>query len=186
MNAVTVSPALEAQWIRLAQAGDRQAYAELVRLYWPGVTQMVYGMCADQQMAEDVSQDTFLRAWQNLNSYRPGTSLRNWLYRIAANRAIDLLRREKPAADVDEIEVPDTGSLPETQAIHNERVSRVRAAVLSLPLSSRAVLILREYEGLSYQEISAALDIPLGTVMSRLAYARRKLAETLCVELEAA
>ncbi len=175
---------LETKWVRLAQAGDQQAFAQLILIYWEGVTGMVYRMCGDTNLAEDAAQDTFLRAWQNLRSYEPRTTLRSWLYRIAANRAIDLLRREKPAADIGQIDPPDDAALPETRAILNERQAKVQAAVLALPIASRSVLILREYEGLSYKEISETLDIPLGTVMSRLNFARLKLAAALQDELE--
>jgi RNA polymerase sigma-70 factor (ECF subfamily) len=184
MSPALESSELEIQWVRLAQAGDQQAYSELVRMYRDGVMRMVYRICGDMHLAEDVAQDTFLRAWQKLNMFQPRTSLRNWLYRIAANRTMDLLRREKSATDIEELDPQDFEKSPETRILMHERLGRVQSAVLSLPFASRSVLILREYEGLSYKEISETLDIPIGTVMSRINFARQKLMTILKDEME--
>jgi RNA polymerase sigma-70 factor (ECF subfamily) len=142
-------------------------------------------MCGDAQLAEDAAQETFLQAWLNLNSYRPQTSLRNWLYRIAVNAATDMLRKEKHLASdaVDGLQLADSRPSPEMVFVKQERAVLVQGAVLSLPEACRAVLVLREYEELSYQEIAASLDIPIGTVMSRLNYARNLLKERLKVHL---
>jgi RNA polymerase sigma-70 factor (ECF subfamily) len=168
-----------------ARQGDRNAFGELVRWHHPGVVQVVYRMCGDTQLAEDATQEAFLRAWQHFDSFRPGSSLRNWLYRIAVNAALDLLRRaqEKPMAPVDSLPDRDPEPGPEAQLIRHEQRRQVQQAVLSLAETSRAVLVLREYGGLSYQEISAALDIPIGTVMSRLNHARLCLREILMPQL---
>jgi len=128
-------------------------------------------------IAEDAAQETFIRAWQNLPSYRPQTSLRNWLYRIAFNAGMDMLRKEKRILPdyIDDLNLTDGQPGLESLVSQQERTRLVQKALLSLPDASRAVLVLREYEGLSYQEISSALDIPIGTVMSRLNYARKLL-----------
>jgi len=174
---VTVSTANEAQLVTQAQNGDRNAFSELVRLHAQGVLNVIYRMCGDVQLAEDAAQETFIRAWQNLSSYRPQTSLRNWLYRIAVNVGTDMLRKEKrilPDA-IEDLHLTDSGLELESLVSQQERTALVQKAILSLPDASRAVLVLREYEGLSYQEISTTLDIPVGTVMSRLSYARNLL-----------
>jgi RNA polymerase sigma-70 factor (ECF subfamily) len=178
---VTVSTANEAQLVTQAQNGDRNAFSELVRLHAQGVLNVIYRMCGDVQLAEDAAQETFIRAWQNLSSYRPQTSLRNWLYRIAVNAGTDMLRKEKrivPDA-IEDLHLSDGQPGLESLLLQQERTVSVQKAILSLPDASRAVLVLREYEGLSYQEISSTLDIPLGTVMSRLSYARSLLKEKL-------
>ena len=138
-------------------------------------------MCGDVELAEDAAQDAFIQAWLNLSSFRPGTSLRNWLYRIAVNAALDVLRREPktPPADVESLLMADPQAGPEAAFLQKERTVIVQQAILSLTEASRAVLVLREYGGLSYQEIASTLDIPLGTVMSRLNYARDRLKELL-------
>lgn len=178
---VTLHTADETQLVTQAQNGDRNAFSELVRLHAQGVLNVIYRMCGDAQLAEDAAQATFIRAWQNLSSYRAGTSLRNWLYRIAVNAGTDMLRKEKrilPDA-IEDLHLADGAPGLEALVSQRERTAMVQAAILSLPDASRAVLVLREYEGLSYQEISSALDIPLGTVMSRLSYARNLLKEKL-------
>ena len=174
---VTVQTANEAQLVTQAQSGDRNAFSELVRLHAQGVLNVIYRMCGDVQLAEDAAQETFIRAWQNLSSYRPQTSLRNWLYRIAVNAGTDMLRKEKrivPDA-IEDLHLSDGQPGLESLLLQQERTVSVQKAILSLPDASRAVLVLREYEGLSYQEISSTLDIPLGSVMSRLSYARSLL-----------
>ena len=167
----------ETELVTQAQTGDRNAFSDLIRLHAQGVRNVIYRMCGDAQLAEDAAQETFIRAWQNLSSYRPQTSLRNWLYRIAVNAATDLLRKEKRIMpdDIDDLHLTDGQLGPEAMASQQERTAMVQKAILSLPDASRAVLVLREYEELSYQEISSTLDIPLGTVMSRLNYARKLL-----------
>ena len=184
-TATAISTIDEEELVFQSQHGDRSAYSELMRLHANGVLNVVYRMCGDAQLAEDAAQETFLQAWQHLNSYRPQTSLRNWLYRIAVNAATDMLRKEKrliPDA-MEDLQLADNQPGPETVFVKQERAALVQGAVLSLPEACRAVLVLREYEGLSYQEISTALDIPVGTVMSRLNYARNLLKEKLKVQL---
>jgi RNA polymerase sigma-70 factor (ECF subfamily) len=141
-------------------------------------------MSGDLQFAEEAAQEAFLRAWQRLNTYRPEFSFRNWVFAIAANLAIDNLRREPKTVDLEATLTPAAGDSPEEQVEANLRAGRVRQSILSLPAASRAVLVLREYEGLSYREIGEMLGIPIGTVMSRLNYARSRLRELLAAELE--
>ena len=179
------SQANESELVTRAQDGDRNAFSELVRMYSQGVLNVIYRMSGDMQVAEDAAQETFIQAWLRLSSYRSQGSLRNWLYRIAVNTAIDMLRKEKrilPGA-VDEMNLRDAEPGPEALVAKLQRTEAVQAAVLSLPDASRAVLVLREFEDLSYQEIAEALEIPVGTVMSRLNYARKLLREKLEVKL---
>lgn len=175
----------ELRWIVAAQQGDRQAFSELVHRYREGVINVVYRMCGDANLAEDAAQEAFIRAWQHLPRYQPRSPFRNWLYRIANNAALDALRREKQTTDIEDVSLMATTIGPEAAAERSERAEYVREAVLSLAPASRAVLILREYEGLSYKEIADTLNIPMGTVMSRLNYARTKLREMLRAYLEA-
>jgi RNA polymerase sigma-70 factor, ECF subfamily len=171
----------ETELIFRAKNGERDAFSELVCIHAQGVRNVIYRMCGDAQIAEDAAQETFIQAWLHLSSYRPQTSLRNWLYRIALNAATDILRKEKrilPHA-LEDLPLSDPQPGPEAVAFQEERATVVKKAVLSLPEACRAVLVLREYEGLSYQEIAEALEIPVGTVMSRLNYARKLLRNTL-------
>jgi RNA polymerase sigma-70 factor (ECF subfamily) len=174
----------ELDWIAAAQEGDRQAFGELVELHRRGVINVVYRMCGDSQLAEEAAQEAFVRAWQNVRRYNPRFAFRNWVYRIALNVAIDDLRRAKETVDIEAEPLAARSEGPEASLERKERSERVRQAVLDLPPASRAVLVLREYEGLSYQEIADALDIPIGTVMSRLNYARGQIRKTLAQYLE--
>lgn len=171
----------EAALVARAQSGDRNAYGELVRRHHTGVINVIYRMCGDVELAQDTAQEAFVQAWLHLPSFRPGTSLRNWLYRIAVNAAIDALRREARISglDIETLPIPDPQAGPEAALLQKERQVTVQQAVLGLTEASRSVLVLREYGGLSYQEIAATLNIPLGTVMSRLNYARRQLKQSL-------
>lgn len=171
----------ETELVNRAQNGDRNAFSELVRNHAQGVLNVIYRMCGDAHIAEDAAQETFIRAWLHLSTYRPQTSLRNWLYRIAVNAATDLLRKEKHILpnSLEDLQLTDGQPGPESLTSQKERIVLVQKAVLALPEASRAVLVLREYEGLSYQEISSTLEIPIGTVMSRLNYARKLLKEKL-------
>ncbi len=170
--------------IRRAQRGGREAFGDLVHRYRQGTVNVVYRMCGDAHLAEDAAQDAFVRAWEALPRYRHRGTFKAWLYRIALNCARDALRRRRPMADVDELPLRSNAPGPERRMLREERARRVQEAVLGLPEASRAALVLREYEGLSYREIAQALDIPMGTVMSRLHYARSRLREVLSPLME--
>lgn len=184
MNLATQIQTDESTLIEMAKHGDRQAFGQLVSNHRQGVVNVVYRMCGDPNLAEDVAQEAFLRAWQKLADYRPKAPFRYWVYRIATNAALDVLRRERVTLDVDEVQVAaDTPTLEDRSATA-ARARQVKEAVLALPAASRSVLVLREYQDLSYQEVAETLDIPIGTVMSRLSYARGKLRQMLAAHLE--
>jgi RNA polymerase sigma-70 factor (ECF subfamily) len=177
----TVQTLRETELVIKAQNGDRNAFSELVCMHARGVMNVVYRMCGDAQIAEDAAQETFLEAWLHLASFRPQASLRAWLFRIGINAATDMLRKQKRIlpGNLDELPLRDPEPGPEGSFSREEQAVLIQKAVLSLPEASRAVLVLREYEGLSYHEIADALVIPLGTVMSRLSYARKLLKNRL-------
>lgn len=180
-----ISQTNEIELVTKAQSGDRNAFSELVCIHAYGVRNVVYRMCGDIQIAEDAAQETFIQAWLRLPSYQPRSSLRNWLYRIAVNKAIDMLRKEKRMSSkaVEDWSLMDKHPGPETMLVSGERTKLIQKAVVGLPATSRSVLVLREYEGLSYREIAETLEIPIGTVMSRLNYARKLLKGKLEVGL---
>ncbi len=172
--------------ITYAQQGDRQAFNELVCRHHDSIVSLTYRMCGELHLAEDAAQEAFVRVWQNLKSYKPQYAFRSWLYKIATNAALDSLRKQRPTAELDSLSLADQGSSPEQSAEQNQQAAHVRRAVAQLSEPLRVVLILREYQELSYQEIADALDIPLGTVMSRLNSARAQLRQELLVLLEEA
>lgn len=168
--------------VLLAQQGDRSAFGELVSRHYDRVIQVVYRLCGDAQVAQDATQEAFIRAWVKIDTFRPRTPFRSWVYRIAANAAYDILRR-KPEEQLEENEgtlsMAENSPGPEAAYIEKEQAAFLQGAVQALPEAARTVLVLREYGELSYEEIAAVLEIPVGTVMSRLNYARTRLREML-------
>jgi RNA polymerase sigma-70 factor (ECF subfamily) len=184
VNGISATIATEADLVALAQQGDRAAFGELVYKHRQGVIGVVYRMCGDSELAEDAAQEAFIRAWKNIHRYQPRSPFRNWVYRIATNAALDVLRRQREIVDIDNLPLPSDRPTPEKAAETQERATIIKEAILALPEASRSVIILREYEGFSYREIAEALDIPIGTVMSRLNYARKQLRQSLASLLE--
>ena len=170
----------EREQISRAQDGDREAFTWLVIQYHESVINVVFRMCGQAEVAEDAAQTAFIRAWQKLPAYQPqaAASFRSWLFRIAINAALDILRREKPTLNIEEVDLHQPAHLERTVE-QRQQQQQIQRAVQALPPASRAVLVLREYERMSYQEIADTLDIPLGTVMSRLNYARKSLLDSL-------
>lgn len=166
-----------------SQAGDKGAFAELVCRYRERVQATAYRFCGDPHQAEDIAQETFIKIWRNLPHFQAG-NFQSWVYRITINTAIDYARRTRQTIDLEDVPLIEPGSDPEGIVLRTEQAQIIRRAVIRLPVHSRAALILREYEGLSYKEIAAILDIPLGTVMSRLNYARNTLRTDLASLLE--
>ena len=175
---------LEAELLSRSQQGDQAAYGELVKRYYRLVTTVALRLGMPADAAQDVSQEVFLRAWQRLPGFQPQGehSLRAWLCRICHNLAVDALRRARPQASLeDDPDLAGQGDNPAAAYLAAEQAAELAALVAHLPPACRIVLVLRELEGLSYGEISHALDIPLGTVMSRLSYARSALRKGLAV-----
>lgn len=172
-----------------ALRGDTHAYGEVVVRYRNSVVNVVYRMCGDAQLAEEAAQEAFIRAWQHLSRYRPDLPFRAWIFRIAINAALDAIRSGKrlfELDDMDEDSLVEESPNPELLLVQREQVKRVRKAVLELPPPSRSALVLREYGGMSYADIATALEIPIGTVMSRLNSARSQLRVALAGMMEAA
>jgi RNA polymerase sigma-70 factor (ECF subfamily) len=169
----------EHEWITRAQNGDKTAYGQIVQRYRRLVVSVAYHQGLDLAEAEDAAQETFVKAWLALPRFRESAgSLRGWLCRIAINAARDVHRRERPVQQLDERALDsDSDPAERVEALAQRLI--VRRALAQLPVASRAALVLREYEGLSYAEIAAVLGVPLGTVMSRLNYARGRLRELL-------
>ncbi len=173
---------IEETLLTQAKDGDRNAYGELVSRCYPAVIRVVYRLCGDTQIAEDATQEAFIRAWVKLPGYQSNAPFSHWIYRIAVNTALDTLR-EKPQESLDDEtsvgQLPGRSPDPEAAIIEREKSNDVQNAIKALPDAARTVLVLREFGGLSYDEIASTLDIPIGTVMSRLNYARTRLRELL-------
>jgi RNA polymerase sigma-70 factor, ECF subfamily len=176
--------------VHRAKQGDRSAYGELVGLHYQSVVRVVYRLCSDPQIAQDAAQEAFIRAWVKLPNFQPQAPFSHWLFRIAVNTALDILRK-KPEENIENYEemitVAETNPGPEASYLQKEQKNFLKTAIGTLPEAARTVLVLREYAEMSYGEIASVLDIPIGTVMSRLNYARTRLRVILhdyCVETE--
>lgn len=165
--------------------GASAAFGKLVLRYRKLVISVAYRICGDAALAEDVAQDAFVRVWSRLSDFRADGNFKAWLTRITANMAIDAVRRRRPQVDIEDLALEAPGQGPESAAVSSERADVVRAALMRLPVQSRTILVLREYQSLSYQEIADVLDVPLGTVKSRLSDARRRLKTELTGYLSA-
>jgi RNA polymerase sigma-70 factor (ECF subfamily) len=159
-----------------ARQGDRAAFGLLVRRHQRRIHGLGVRLLRDRDDADDLVQETFVRAWRALERFDPERPLLPWLYRIATNRAMSLLeiRRRRPAEELTEA-VADPGPSPQEDAERRRLHREVRREVDRLPEEQRVVLILRAAEDLSYREIAEVLGVPIGTVMSRLSRARETL-----------
>lgn len=172
---------LDEPTLRLAARGDRAASRALVERYQARVFALASRMLAGRGRAtvEDVAQDTFLQVFRRLAGFAPGgpAKLSTWILTIAARRAIDELRKQRPAL-LAELEAP-SDARGDDRAVRRELVAAIEAALRDLSPELRAAFLLREYHGLDYAEIAKALAIDLGTVKSRLSRARAALRERL-------
>jgi RNA polymerase sigma-70 factor (ECF subfamily) len=159
-----------------------QQLAAITRRHADAVYRVALSVTRDPDLAEDVAQDALLKAWQALPSFRSDAPLKNWLLRITHNTAISALRRRREVR-VDPDELPEAPT-PRHHTLEAQVESRLaldqfEAALADLDELSRAIVVLREVEGLSYDEITEVLDVPLPTVKTRLLRARRQLATAL-------
>ena len=182
--------------VRAAQAGDREAFDYLVERHKDIVYAVAYRFARDPDLALDLSQNAFIRAYRGIKSFKGRSSFSTWLYRIAMNTCIDWTR--KKARSVDSLAVPEevaeyAGSEPivaspprepGTDALSSELGEQIQRAIDLLPEYHRSVFVLYEIEGLSYKEIAEVVGCSIGTVMSRLHYARKKLRTMLAPYVE--
>lgn len=174
--------ATDAQLVSRSKAADVEAFGELVRRYQKPVFRIVLRMVKSPDDADDITQDTFVRAHRGLKTFKEEFDFHPWLYRIAYNQAINFLNKRKRQAAVDLDDVPErdikTGPEPESpiqSASRQELLGRLESALERLPEEQRTVFLLRVQDGLSYEEIAETMGTPKGTVMSRLARARMAL-----------
>jgi RNA polymerase sigma-70 factor (ECF subfamily) len=176
----------DAVLVRKAQQGDMDAFETLVRMYQRRVYALCRSLTGAHQSADDLAQDTFIKAYYALARFDTAWPLYPWLRKIAVNSALNYLKtrgRERSIEDesLGPRRVPAAGPSddPEERLEQAEFRARLDRAVESLPPDQKSVFVLRFHESLSYEEISRALDLPLGTVMSRLNRARQKLKDLL-------
>jgi RNA polymerase sigma-70 factor (ECF subfamily) len=167
----------EDRLIERCRAGDEQACEELVRQYQDRVFALIYRITGDAERVEDIAQEVFLRAFRSLKKFRGGSSFYTWLYRITVNTTLNALRASSRRQETS-LEV-DLGADPVEAAAHRQGARRAKEATDQLDEQYRAIVYLREIQGLSYEEIAEVVALPVGTVKSRLFRARQNLKELL-------
>jgi RNA polymerase sigma-70 factor (ECF subfamily) len=174
------------------QRGDAQAFDTLVTRYRGKTYAMIYNMVHNEQDAWDLAQDAFLKAWKSIGRFRGQSAFYTWLYRITTNVTIDWLRKKhiQSGTEFDDsigltniepgsLTTPQSESLPHEKMERAEIRRRINAAIDRLSPEHKAAILMREIDGLQYEEIAEALGCSIGTVMSRLFYARKKLQSML-------
>ena len=174
----------EQNWIQSARNGDQAAFGQLVIKYQKRVYALTVRMCPTPELAEEAAQEAFLSAWQGLPFFRGDSAFSTWLYRLASNACVDLLRREGrrraaagPSLNDEELnlDVADPAPSPQEAAERRELRQQIETGLQSLSPEHRQVLILREMHQLSYDEIAQVLQLDIGTVKSRISRGRKQL-----------
>ncbi len=162
-----------------AKQGDREAFALIVKLYFKRVFRVAYRYLHNIHDAEDITQMSFLNAYNNISNFDIKKPFFPWIYQITKNLSINFIQKQKQSTkksiSIDSYE----SNTPELELLKNEETTEIKRALLRLNSEAREILILKHWDNCSYREISEILSIPIGTVMSRLYYARQKLKEEI-------
>jgi RNA polymerase sigma-70 factor (ECF subfamily) len=175
----------EVELISRCQQGEQEALKEIFDQYHKKVYRIAYGVVRQREEALDIVQEVFIKLYRSIRNFKGKSKFYTYLYRMAMNTAIDHARRmrKSPVLSLDEIEgfQPSEGDekRPDSIFFQKEFEERVKGALEKLPTDQRMALIFREVEGLSYQEMAEAMGCSIGTVMSRLHYARKRIQEFL-------
>ncbi len=184
----TVAPVSDEQLVRQALDGDRWAFERLVRRHQTGLVNHLYRQTGQHELAFDLAQEVFLKVYSALPKFNPKYRFTTWVYRIATNRAIDVMRRKTvPVCSLDETDhdVPrhstlaDGAPAPDEILVYTELQQRLKRAIDELPDEYRRLLLLRNRQHYRYDEIARITDLPIGTVKNRIFRARVILRETL-------
>ncbi|MEJ7615776.1 MAG: sigma-70 family RNA polymerase sigma factor [Pyrinomonadaceae bacterium] len=181
-----VGTSSDEQIIERALAGDTDAFGDIVQRWERKIYHLAYGMLGREEDARDAAQETFISAFRNLKNFRGDAKVSSWLHRIAINQCISRQRRARVRGEtaLEDESLEDGAGLYASSATHSsparaaesrERADIVRRAVTALPEELREVLVLKEFEEMTFQEIAETLDLPLSTVKSRLYTALRQL-----------
>lgn len=166
--------------IKRVLSGDDEAFSILVDLYKNRVFSLAYRMVSSKEESEDLSQEVFLKIYNNLRYYNPQKAgFSTWIYRITYNQCVDYLRRKKNTIPLKDAMMPVFAETPEDNVITGEEIESLSKAVDKLPEIYRTPLILYHFHGLSYKEICQVMDVPMTIVKNRLFRARMMLRETL-------
>jgi RNA polymerase sigma-70 factor (ECF subfamily) len=172
------------QLVELAVSQDREAFGEIVRRWERKIFALCFGMLGREDDARDAAQETFISAYRNLSGFRGDAKVSSWLHRIAVNQCLTYKRRAKTRSEEfldtedgseERVFIAPLQNSPARRAEQFERLKLVRTAVSSLPTDLRQIVVMKEFEEMTFQEISDTLEIPLSTVKSRLYTALRQL-----------
>lgn len=169
----------ERKLVGRAQRGETAAFGELVRVHQASVFNVCLRLMGERAEAEDAAQEAFIRAFGRLNTFQPERPFGPWMRRVAANLCLNRLEARREAVPLDEERDEAAELTPEASRMQTEQSQAVRTALASLPAHYRAVVELRHFQELSYDEIAAELNLPLSDVKSHLFRARKLLAEKL-------
>lgn len=176
----------EEKLISRAAKGDASAFNELLGLHEKKMYAVCIRMCANQEDAQDCLQEAMLRIYRSISGFKGQSSFSTWIYRVTMNTCLDELRKKKNKQTTSLDGLLDTGwspsddyDTPEHHAIEDERKKAIRGAIAELPEDMRSVIVLRDIEGFSYDEIAVMLGINVGTIKSRISRGREKLREKI-------
>lgn len=176
-------PDVDHALVARARAGEMTAFEDLVRKYRNEVYALSYHFVRNREEAWDISQEVFVKAYRNLEHFRGDAGFKTWLMRITANHCKDTLKKRRVSTvafdDALEADAPSSALTPHQQAHAGELGAAIDKAVAALPEKHQTAFVLREYQGLSYEEMAQAMGCNIGTVMSRLHHARKKLQQAL-------
>lgn len=176
---MTETPETEDEWLQRAARGDRQACQLLVERHLPGVFHFSRRMLRNEQDAEDVAQETFLKLWKAAERFEGRSSIRTWLFRVAHNLCIDHMRRRREVALGEDQDPPTSQPSPLGLVAERERLERVQRAIDDLPPRQRAAITLVHHEGLPQNEAAEVLGVTVDALESLLARGRRALRQAL-------
>lgn len=163
------------------RSGDRTAAVAIIDAYGPRLHAMLRNLChGDDDLAAEFTQEAFARAWEKLDSFAGASSFYTWLYRLARNRALDTLARKRPmAVDMRTSSATISDDTPSTALAKQEMKAAVHHALQQLPTDAREIILLRDFDGLDYEQLAEIFSVAIGTIKSRLSRARSALRETL-------
>lgn len=163
--------------IAQSRAGDVGAYDQLVGAYQDRIYALTHRITGNREDAWDAAQDAFLKAFRSLSSFKGAAAFSTWLHRIALNAALDIVRRrpQQPPVSLDDVITVAAAGDPGGDVERRDVLRRIQGAIASLPVDQRAAVVLKDIQGFRYEEIAAVLQVPVGTVRSRLSRARETL-----------
>jgi RNA polymerase sigma-70 factor (ECF subfamily) len=169
----------ERELIERAQLGEKDAFQDLMAPYQRKIYSLLYGMVWEREDALELTQEVFAKAYRSIRGFRKAASFYTWLYRIAVNLALDFRRKRMANPETPGTVDPPSERGPDSTLLRKELNEKIRKTMGQLPPQHRAILLLREVEGLTYKEIAQVMGCRLGTVMSRLHYAREGMRRAL-------